>query len=287
MTDIQQGPASRRAARQQREEAVAGIRYEAQDPVAVITLDRPDALNAFTFEMIRALRGYVARAVADPAVVGIVITGTGRGFCVGLDASAMKDATHGVEVPAEVFSDGRLKGLYSYFLEQPKPIIAAINGVTAGGGLLLATMCDLRFASSDATFTSVFTKRGLIAELGITWALPNLCGTGNALDLLWSSRRIDAAEAHRLGVVERVTAPEDLLDSVRAYVTDLAEQVSPAALADIKRLVYEGAGMDIEAAFADAFDSTVVAARRADAREGATAFVERRAPRFARLGELG
>jgi enoyl-CoA hydratase/carnithine racemase len=260
------------------------IGYEVQDPVAVITLNRPEALNAFTFDMLLRLRRHVAEAVADPAVVGIVITGTGRGFCTGLDAAAMSDTTAGAEVPSEVFSDGRLAGLFSYFLEQPKPIIAAVNGITAGGGFLLATMCDLRFASADASFTSVFTRRGLIAELGTTWTLPRLVGTGNALDLMWSSRRIDAAEAQRLGLVERVTDPADLLDAARSYVVDLAAQVSPAALADIKRLVYDGAGMEIDAAFAEAFDATAVAALRDDAREGATAFMERRPPRFARLG---
>jgi enoyl-CoA hydratase/carnithine racemase len=268
-------------------ESTPDVRYEVEDPVAIITLDRPEALNAFTFEMIYALRRHVAEAVADPAVVGIVITGTGRGFCAGLDATAMQQATTGDRVPREVFSDGRWPGLFSYFLEQPKPIIAAINGVTAGGGFLLATMCDLRFASTDASFTSVFTKRGLIAELGTTWTLPRLVGTGNALDLLWSSRRIDAAEALRLGLVERVTEPGALLTAARAYVVDLAEQVSPAAVADIKRLVYEGAGMEIGPALADALEATGVAARRPDAREGAAAFVERRAPRFARLGSDG
>jgi enoyl-CoA hydratase/carnithine racemase len=263
----------------------ASVRYEVDDPVAIITLDRPDALNAFTFDMILALRRHVAEAVADPAVVGIVITGTGRGFCSGLDAAAMRGATAGQRVPREIFSDGKLPGLFSYLMEQPKPVIAAINGIAAGGGFLLATMCDLRFASADATFTSVFTKRGLIAELGTTWTLPKLVGTGNALDLMWSSRRIDAAEALRLGLVERVTEPEELLETARAYITDLAEQVSPAAVADIKRLVYEGAGTAIEAALAAAMDATFVAAGRPDAREGAMAFVERRPPRFARLGE--
>jgi enoyl-CoA hydratase/carnithine racemase len=264
--------------------AAEHVRYEVEDQVAVITFNRPEALNAFTFEMIHALRRYVREAVADHRVVGIVITGTGRGFCVGLDAGAVKDTTEGASVPPEVLSDGRLPGLFSYLIEQPKPIIAAVNGVAAGGGFLLATMCDLRFASTDASFVSAFTKRGLIAELGTTWTLPHLVGTGNALDLLWSSRRVDAAEALRLGLVERVTEPAALLDSAKGYVVDLAEQVSPVAVADIKRLVYDGAGMEIRPALADAFEATAVAVHRDDAREGATAFVERRPPRFARLG---
>lgn len=260
------------------------VRYEVEDPVAVITLDRPEALNAVTFDMVCVLRDRIAEAVADRRVVGIVITGTGRGFCVGLDAAAMMATTSGERVPPAVLRGGPLAGMFSYFIEQPKPIIAAINGVTAGGGLLLATMCDLRFASTEATFVSVFAKRGLTAELGISWTLPHLTGTANALDLLWSSRKVDAAEAFRVGLVERVTDPDALLDTARAYVVDLAEQVSPSAVADIKRLVYEGAGMEVEPALARALAATSEAVRQPDAREGAAAFVERRAPRFARLG---
>jgi enoyl-CoA hydratase/carnithine racemase len=262
----------------------ADITFHVEDPVAIITLNRPDVLNALTFDMLRALRSYVAQAAADPAVVGLIIAGTGRGFCAGLDATAMQDTTAGRRVPQEVFSGGRLAGLFSYLIETPKPIIAAVNGVAAGAGFLLATMCDLRFASSDASFTSVFTRRGLIAELGVTWTVPHLVGTGNALELLWSSRKIDAAEAYRIGLVERVTEPGAHLEEARAYIIGLADRVSPAAVADIKRLVYDGAGMEIEPALLDAFDATTAAAIRPDAVEGAKAFVERRAPCFARIG---
>jgi enoyl-CoA hydratase/carnithine racemase len=262
----------------------AGLRYQVDDPVAVITLDRPDALNAFTWDTLHALRDCVDAAVADRRVVGIIITGTGRGFCAGLDAAEMTATTSGEAVPSGAFDTGRLRGMFSYLIEQPKPIIAAVNGVTAGGGLLLATMCDLRFASADATFVSVFARRGLTAELGISWTLPHLVGTGRSLDLLWSSRRIDADEALRLGLVERVTEPDALLDTARAYVAELARDVSPLALADIKRLVYEGAGQELAPALDQACDATSAAVRWADALEGASAFVDRRAPHFARLG---
>ncbi len=191
------------------------VRYEVADPLAVITLDRPEALNAFTHEMLSDIRGFVEAAVADPAVVGIAITGAGRGFCAGLDASVLQATTSGSSArPERGSSDHDLPGLFSYLLQQPKPIIAAVNGVAAGGGFVLATMCDLRFASSEASFLSIFTKRGLIAEHGTTWTLPRLIGTGHALDVLWSSRRVDAAEALRLGLVERVTDPDALLDTV-------------------------------------------------------------------------
>lgn len=262
----------------------SGVRYEVEDPVAVITLERPEALNAFTWEMVAAVRDRILQAVADRRVVGIVITGTGRGFCVGLDASAMTATTSGVPTPHAARGDGTYPGMFSYLLEQPKPIIAAINGVTAGGGFLLAAMCDLRFASADASFVSVFARRGLTAELGVSWRLPHLVGTGNALDVLWSSRKINAAEAFRMGLVERVTEPEALVDVARAYITELSEQVAPSAIADIKRLVYQEAGMEIDTALRHAVEATHNAVHTADAREGASAFVERRTPRFARLG---
>ena len=147
-------------------------------------------------------------------------------------------------------------------------------------------MCDLRFAARDATFVSVFSRRGLTAELGVSWTLPKLVGTGNALDLLWSSRKVDGTEAYHLGLVERVAEPDALVDTARTYITELAEQVAPAALADMKRLVYEGAGMEIAPALAQAADATREMAHGPDAREGAVAFVARRPPRFARLGQL-
>lgn len=261
-----------------------GLRYEVEDPVAVITLERPEALNAFTWPMLVALRDRVADAVADPKVVGIIITGTGRGFSVGLDATAMTSTTAGVPVEPVAHGHGRFAGMFSYLLEQPKPIIAAINGVTAGGGFLLATMCDLRFAAEDSSFVTVFSRRGLIGELGVTWTLPRLVGTGNALDLLWSSRRIEAAEAHRLGLVEKVTPPGELLCTAKDYVGTLAQEVAPTALAETKRLVYDEAGMGVDAALRQAYDATNLAMRQPDAMEGAAAFLERRRPSFSRVG---
>jgi enoyl-CoA hydratase/carnithine racemase len=261
------------------------VRYEIADPVAIITLDRPDALNAFTHEMLADIRRCVEAASADPAVVGIVITGAGRGFCAGLDAGVLQATTaggSGTRPPAT--GDHDLPGLFSYLLQQPKPVIAAVNGVTAGGGFVLATMCDLRFASSDASFLSIFTKRGLIAEHGTTWTLPRLIGTGHALDVLWSSRRIEAAEALQLGLVERLTAPEELLDAATGYIAELAATVSPAALADTKRLVYDHGGAELRAALVQAEAMTYAALDRPDATEGAAALVERRAPSFPRVG---
>jgi enoyl-CoA hydratase/carnithine racemase len=247
------------------------IRYEVDDPVATITLNRPEVREA------------VEAATADRAVVATVITGEGRGFCAGLDASLLAATTDGGGQRPAVAED-ELPGLFSYFTRQPKPIIAAVNGVTAGGGFVLASMCDLRFASTQAAFTVVFSKRGLIAEHGITWLLPRQIGIGAALDLMWSSRKIDAAESLRIGLVQQVVEPDELLAAARAYVVDLAANASPASIADTKRLVYSHGGLAMRPALLEADDATWAAVLRPDAREGAQSLLERRPPSFDRLG---
>ena len=264
------------------------VKVERRGPATVLTLDRPDALNAFTLEMVAELRSAVLTACADPEVIGVVITGAGRGFCAGLDASALAATTEGAssgsgtrDVPAE----GELAGLFSFLIEQPKPIIAAVNGVAAGGGFVLAAKCDLRFAAEDASFVTIFSKRGLIAEHGMTWLLPRQIGVGDALDLLWSSRKIGADEAVRLGLVQRVVPGDQLLDDAVAYLQDLAEQVSPASMADTKRLVYGQLGADIADAFTEADEATWLGVQRSDATEGARSYIERRPPRFDRIGD--
>jgi enoyl-CoA hydratase/carnithine racemase len=260
------------------------VLLEIADPVALIRLNRPDKLNAFTYPMLAEIRRAVDAAAADPRVVGIVITGNGRGFCAGLDAGTLQQtASRGAAARAPL-REGELPGLFSYLMRVPKPVIAAVNGVAAGGGLVLAAMCDVRFASSAATFTAIFTKRGLVAEHGTTWTIPRLVGVGRALDLLWTSRRIDAAEAERIGLVEYLAEPGDLLDAASRYVAELAATVSPEALADTKRMVYEHAGLTYREALPDADETAWRALSRSDASEGAQALVEKRAPKFKRLG---
>ena len=182
----------------------------------MLRLNRPEKLNAFTYDTLREIRAAIDACAADPRVVGIVITGNGRGFCAGLDAATLAAVTSAPAAP-RTESDA-LPGIFSYLLEVPKPVIAAINGVAAGGGLILALMSDLRIASRDASFTTVFLKRGLIAEHGSSWLLPRLVGTGRALDLLWMSDRIDADTALRVGLVESVVDADALLDTAMNYI---------------------------------------------------------------------
>jgi enoyl-CoA hydratase/carnithine racemase len=258
------------------------LTYEVDDPVATITLDRPETLNALTHPMLARFRELVHEAVSDPRVVGIVVTGAGRGFCSGLDASVLQ-ATTDRGSSSRPREDG-VPGLFTWLLEVPKPVICAMNGVAAGGGFVLAAMSDIRIASTAASFTSIFSKRGLIAEHGTTWIVPRLIGTGGALDLLWTSRRIDAHEAHRLGLVQQVVDPDDLLPAARRYVQELAA-VSPASLADTKRLVYDGWGVGYREALEEIDAVQYAALDRPDAREGAAALLEKRDPSFPRLGD--
>lgn len=262
------------------------IEYEIRGNAAIISLNRPDKLNALTYHTLKEIRQAIDASVADKCVLGIVVTGNGRGFCSGLDAEVLAQVTSS---EAEPSSSGRnedeLPGMFSYLLEVPKPIIAALNGVAAGGGLILALMSDIRFASKDAAVTTVFLKRGLIAEHGSSWILPRLVGTGRALDLLWASDKISADEALSLGLVERVTAADVLVDEAVAYLDKLATTSAPAAIAATKRLVYSHLGKNYREALEEAeiIQNEFVASD--DAREGAMALIEKRLPKFGRLGE--
>jgi len=267
--------------------AYTDIEVEVEDPVAVIRLNRPERLNAFTYHTLAEFRQAIDEAVANPAVVGIVVTGAGRGFSAGLDSQTLAEATSdgGRALRAARADDEELPGLFTFLLDVPKPVIAAVNGVAAGGGLVLAAKCDVRFASTAASFTTVFLKRGLIAEHGVSWLLPRLVGPGRALDLLWTSKRIDATEAHRIGLVEYLCEPDELLDRARAYIREIAASAAPMTMADTKRLVYAHLGAGYPEAFRDADDAQWVALERPDAAEGARALLEKRIPTFRRLGE--
>jgi enoyl-CoA hydratase/carnithine racemase len=262
------------------------IEYTVDDPVALIRLNRPQTLNAFTYHTLAEIRRAVDAAARDRRVVGIVVTGNGRGFSSGLDAQVLAAVTQGVQSTSAAGADpNALPGIFSYLIDVPKPVIAAINGVAAGGGLILALMSDLRFASRAATFTTIFLKRGLIAEHGSSWVLPRLVGTGRALDLLWMSDRIDAETALALGLVDRLTAPASLVSEACDYVKRLAGTSAPAAIAETKRLVYRHLGTGYVDALREAEVSQNAFVAAPDAAEGARALLEKRAPKFKRLGE--
>jgi enoyl-CoA hydratase/carnithine racemase len=260
--------------------ADADILFEVVGRVALIRLNRPSALNALTYAMLADIRRLVAEAERDPEVTAICFTGEGRGFCSGLDAEVLRQTTaRGGDGRGEA-ATADPPGMFSYLPLVSKPVISAVNGVAAGGGFVLAMMSDLRFGSEAASFTTVFSKRGLIAEHGTSWLLPRIVGVSRALDLLWSSRRFDAAEAHRIGFLDRVTPADELLGAVVAYASELAAQISPSAIAVMKSQVYRHLSQEILPALADADHLTQAQLKHPDAYEGAMALIERRPPKF-------
>jgi enoyl-CoA hydratase/carnithine racemase len=266
--------------------------YDTTDGVATVTLNRPHKLNAWTQVMGREVRAAMDEAARDERVRVIVLTGAGRGFCAGADMTLLSGisgagAAGGEEValppvPAATPNGARedFRGRYAYFPAIPKPIIGALNGATAGLGLVVALYCDVRFASDTAVFTTSFARRGLIAEHGISWMLPRLVGLPHALDLMLSGRKIDAAEALRMGLVNRVVPQADLVPAVRAYAQELAQLVSPRSMAVMKRQLWEAQFQTLAEASAVADEEMTRSFGTADFKEGVAHFVEKRPPHF-------
>ena len=271
------------------------IQYETAEAIATITLNRPDRLNAWTPQMETEVFQAMQAADRDEAVRVIILTGAGRGFCAGADMQSL-DAVAGssdlVRQLEAAFAAGPggagqrddvrsdFQKTYSYFPVVSKPVLGALNGPTVGLGLVISLYCDVRFASDQAKFGTAFSRRGLIAEHGISWMLPRLIGVANALDLLYSARIIDAAEALRMGLVSQVFPQETFLDQVRAYARELVEKVSPRSLRVIKKQVYEGLFQGLGEAVDAANQEMIQSFLSADFQEGVAHFLEKRPPKF-------
>ena len=273
------------------------ITYEVEDPVAIITMNRPEALNALTGRMMAEIRHALAAAESDPAVVGIILTGAGRGFCAGADIGGL-DATASGETqqapedlsalaadPGDPDMGENFRITYTYILSVQKPVIAAINGPCAGLGFCYALLCDMRFAERQAKFTTAFSQRGLIAEHASSWLLPRLIGTGKALDLLWSARKFLADEAYELGLVERVVETGESVNAAAAYIRELAAVASPTSFKVIKAQVYRHLNMELADAMKESNALMAESLEKEDFKEGVRSFIEKRPPEFKRIGE--
>jgi enoyl-CoA hydratase/carnithine racemase len=267
------------------------ILYCVANRVATITLNRPDKLNAWTAVMEKEVSSAMENAERDHDVRVIVLTGAGRGFCAGADMSLLSAvAEHGfVDQNREdqsreaALRDGvplDFQKRYSYFPAIGKPVIAAINGPVVGLGLVITLYCDLRLASDAARFSTTFARRGLVAEYGMAWMLPRIVGIANALDLLFSARTIDAAEALRMGLVNRILPQESFHETVHEYARELASTVSPRSLRIIKRQVYEAMFQPLSEAFDVSVNEMMASFKTEDFKEGVAHFVEKRPPAF-------
>jgi enoyl-CoA hydratase/carnithine racemase len=265
--------------------------YTVAERVATITLNRPDKLNAWTAVMDQEVRAAIYEAERDSNVRVIVLTGAGRGFCAGADMSLLGAIAQGGLADAEkvlrnssngerqhIRSDFQKK--YSYFPSIQKPVIAAVNGPAVGLGFILTLYCDLRFAADTARFGTAFAKRGLIAEYGLAWMLPRLIGPSNALDMLFSARLVDANEALRMGLVNRVFPQDGFLQGVQAYAQELANNVSPRSMGIIKTQVYNAMFQTLGEAFESSEEEMLKSLQCEDFKEGVAHFVEKRAPVF-------
>jgi enoyl-CoA hydratase/carnithine racemase len=252
-----------------------------EDGVAVLTLNRPERLNAWTAEMERDYFALLEECGASRDVRVIVVTGAGRGFCAGAD---MQDLENLGENGADLQERARERKPQTFPHTIAKPIIAAINGPCAGIGLVQALMCDIRFAAQDAKFTTAFARRGLVAEHGIGWILPRLVGPARALDLLLSARVLLGSEAAELGLVNRSLPGDELMEHTLSYAREIAQQCSPASMATMKRQVYA----DLERPLGDglaAADLLMAESFSApDFVEGVQSFLDKRAPEFAAIG---
>ncbi len=267
------------------------VRYQVDDGVALVTLDRPHRLNAWTGRMHTEYRAALAEADDDPAVRAVVVTGAGRGFCAGADAKALdRHAEAGAYDPGtgpDLATPGygvrpEFDHPFAFHFGLTVPVVAAVNGPAAGVGLVLACFCDLRFAAAGAKLTTSAPRLGLPAEYGLSWLLPRIVGVGHAADLLLSSRVVLAEEAVTMGLVNRVLPAEELLDHALGYAGRLATEVSPTSLRVTKHQLYADLHDDVGTAVARSEELLEELVTQPDYAEGVRALVEKRPPRFER-----
>ncbi len=261
------------------------ILYETRGPVAIITLNKPDRLNAIGQAVREEVHAAVERAHGDDAVRAAIITGAGRGFCSGADlsgAAARAQGGGGGGIPSPVTQadkldeDGWVGRWAKRFAHFDKPLIAAVNGVAAGAGMSMALACDIRVGSENARFKTVFVERNLSPDSGMSYFLPRIVGYSRAADLVFSSRNVNAEEAYRIGLLDRLVPHESLIDEAVKLGEEMA-QWPPLAIRMAKRVLQHNQDAELDEALR--YESVALGFARkatADTRESIAAFAEKR-----------
>ncbi|WP_368492251.1 enoyl-CoA hydratase-related protein [Sandarakinorhabdus limnophila] len=261
-----------------------GLTVSNEAGVMIITLDRPEKLNAYTDAMGRALARAVRSASEDDTIRAIIITGAGRAFCAGADVSAGAESFDMAGEGAGNFGEER-RGKHDSFIhalfESKKPIIAAINGPAVGVGITLTLPCDVRIAAEGARIGFVFARRGLVPEAGSAWFLPRLVGLPQALRWCLSGRVFDAAEALAGGLVSEVVVPDQLLPRARAIAAEFSDGTAPVAIALARAMLWRlgNTAGPVDALAVDAAWNIALGGGP-DVKEGVAAFLEKRSPSF-------
>ena len=273
------------------------ILYEIDGPAATITMNRPDQLNALTGLMQAEIRHALDQSERNPDVIGTVLTGAGRGFCSGVDMNDLSDMSeagartgsshdHLKVDPGNPDDDPNYKSSPTYFLGLRKPLIAAINGAAAGLGFSYATFCDMRFMERQAKIVTSFAPRGLIAEHGTSWMLPRIVGPSNALDIYWSSRRVDGEEALRMGYANRLCEAGESVTAAQTFLKEIAGTSAPMSIMMMKRQVYKHLNRELGESMEESNVWMDESLTRNDFKEGVASFVEKRAPDFQKIEVL-
>jgi enoyl-CoA hydratase/carnithine racemase len=246
---------------------------ERRDGIALITLNRPEVMNALSFDMLRSLKERMEVCHFDSDVRVVIITGAGKGFCSGADLKERATYSEG-KVREFIFT---IRNLFTFIELLNKPVIAAVNGVALGGGTELALACDIRIASESATMGLTETRLAIIPGAGGTQRLPRLVGKGKAKELIFTGRRVDAREAQAIGLVNSVCPAERLLDDCFSMAAQICE-AGPIAVQQAKYAINYGMETDLHTGLAIESNAYWVTIPSEDRLEGLTAFREKRKP---------
>ena len=270
------------------------IIYQVDEPIATITINRPEKLNALTNLTQAEIRHALDQSERNPEVIGTILTGAGRGFCAGVDMNSLTSISedgkrkvsrfkHLEANPGNPDNDPNFNSSPTYFLGLRKPLIAAINGACAGLGFSYATFCDMRFVDPTAKFVTSFGPRGLIAEHGTSWMLPRIIGPSNSLDLFWSSRHMLGEEAYRIGYANHLCAEGNCLSEAQDYLREIAGTSAPVSIMMMKKQVYRHLMQELGDAMDESTRWMDESLARDDFKEGVASFVQKRPPNFAKI----